>query len=241
MSNASPAALVEGLRQIRLLEPDQLEQLRRTLPEFPTQARPFVAELVRRGWLTPFQAKRLLEGLAADLVVGDYIILERVGRGRVADVSRARHRKHGHEVALKVIRTDERGDLQILRRFRREVEAMRRLSHPNLIRALDLEEIGTAHYHAMEFVAGANLDQVIEQGGRLPIGVVCDFVRQAALALHHAHEQGLIHRDVQPANLLIAPPLSGSVAALRYGHWGIVKVLDRSLARVEEEGEDPGG
>src|SRR5262245_6810464 len=103
MTNASPVALVETLRRNALLEPPQLDQLVQSLSHLPRKPRPFIEELVQRGWLTPFQGKRLLEGLAAELAVGNYIILERVGRGQVADVSRARHRRDGHEVALKVV------------------------------------------------------------------------------------------------------------------------------------------
>lgn len=236
MTMVSSTALVEMLRRSRLLEPAQLDQLVQTLPDLPGGGQPFGEALVRRGWLTPFQAKRLLEGLATELVVGEYLILERVGRGQVADVSRARHRRQGHEVALKVIRPDHRGDLQVMQRFRREVEALGQLSHPNIIGALDLEEIGTAHYYAMEYVAGLNLDQLIEQVGRLPVGPACDYTRQAALALQHAHDHALIHRDVKPANLLLAPPRMSAISrTIRQGRWGTVKLLDLGLARLQRE------
>jgi serine/threonine protein kinase len=133
-----------------------------------------------------------------------------------------------------------RGDLQVLQRFRREVQALTRLSHPNIVQALDVEEVGTAHYYAMEFVAGGTLDEIIEQGGPLPVAAACDFARQAALALRHANQQGLIHRDIKPGNMLLAPAPGSSSDSMtlppetRPGHWGTVKLLDLGLARVED-------
>jgi serine/threonine-protein kinase len=87
----------------------------------------------------------------------------------------------------------------------------------------------------MEYVDGKNLDRIISQNGPLPLAPACDYARQAALGLQHAHERGMVHRDLKPGNLLVARPSSnGAGAAERFGHWGTVKVLDLGLALVPQ-------
>src|SRR5262249_37439545 len=102
------------------------------------------------------------------------------------------------------------------------------LTHPNIVTLYDAAEADGVHYLAMEYVEGVDLAALVKSRGPLPVTQACDFVRQASLGLQHAHERGLVHRDVKPSNLLLA---AGS---------GVVKVLDLGLARVErlaEEGE----
>src|SRR5262249_18629040 len=112
-------------------------------------------------------------------------------------------------------------------RFRREVHALARLSHPNIVIAHDAAQVGGTHFLVMEYVAGTDLARLVNERGPLPFGRACDYVRQAALGLQHPHESGLAHRDVKPANLLLAAP------------QGVVKVLDLGLARFLREGESP--
>jgi serine/threonine protein kinase len=247
MPIASAAALVDQLRQSGLLPAPFLEKLAASLRAQPRTADQLAQELVSQNALTTYQAKQLLRGRVLDLVLGPYVILEPVGRGQMGQVFRARHRQRGEIVAVKVIRQDLRADLKILQRFRREVRAISQLSHPNLIRARDVEEVGTAHFYAMEYVAGVDVAELIEQVGKVPIGPACDYVRQAALGLQHAHEHRMIHRDIKPANLLIAPPparppSTGPLpSAARPGHWGTVKLLDLGLALLKQPaGDGPG-
>jgi serine/threonine protein kinase len=239
----SVPTLVRLLSESRLLEAGQLDELTRSVQqEFP-EPEPLAKELVRRGWVTPFQLRQLTQGRTADLFLGDYIILEAVGEGAMGKVFQARHKRLGHVVALKVVKSERRADAKALRRFRREIKAARRLDHPNLIAAIDAATVGDKHYLAMEFVPGVNLDFLLLKMGPLPIAPACDFVRQAALGLQHITECGLIHRDIKPGNLLIVPPdRTGDAtdapalrdpAARRFGRWGALKILDLGLVLLQ--------
>ncbi len=98
-----------------------------------------------------------------------------------------------------------------------------RLDHPNIVRAHDAEQVGGLHLLVMEFVEGTNLADLVQRKGPLPIAHACHFIRQAALGLQHAFEQGMAHRDIKPQNLMVTPK-------------GQVKVLDFGLARLRSGG-----
>ncbi len=239
----SAPRLVEMIRDSNLLDGDQLATLTQTLQSQYSEASPLANELVRRGWLTAFQLKQIEKGIGHDLLLGPYTLLEPVATGGMGHIYKAKHRQSGKTVAVKVIRKDRRGDIKALSRFRREVQAMAQLRHPNIVTLCDVSEFGVAHYYAMEFVDGVDLEEIISQTGRMPVAAACDYVRQAALGLQHAHERGLIHRDIKPGNLLIGrhrsdknPPTTDLPAAAgeRFGRWGQVKLLDLGLVLLQE-------
>jgi WD40 repeat protein len=154
-----------------------------------------------------------------------YELLEELGRGGMGIVYKARQTTSDRLVALKVIRKERLANLEAVRRFRREAQAAGRLAHPNIVLVYDSDQAGDTHYLAMEYVDGITLQRLVEQNGPLPVAQACDYVRQIALGLQHAHEQALVHRDVKPANLMVANP-SGP------GSAGLVKVLDMGVARL---------
>jgi serine/threonine protein kinase len=158
--------------------------------------------------------------------VTGYEILECLGEGGMGRVYKARHRLLERLVALKVIRRERLSNPEAVRRFRREARAAATLHHPNIVAVHDAGQDGDTHFLVMEYVEGIDLDRLVRTGGPLPVHQACDYVRQAALALEHAHARGLIHRDVKPANLLCAA--DGTV----------VKLLDLGLARREAAGGD---
>jgi serine/threonine protein kinase len=129
----------------------------------------------------------------------------------------------------------------VVRRFRREIEAVSKLSHPNLVTASNSQEEPSCHFLAMEYFQGLNLDRIIAAGGPLPLAPACDYIRQAALGLQHVHDRGLIHRDIKPGNLLVMPPSAEAVAGRqRHGHWGTIKILDLGFVLLQRQGiEDP--
>ena len=187
-----------------------------------------MAELVRRGWLTPLQGRWLLRGHGHRLVVGSYVLLDRIGQGGMGQVFLARHRTLGRRAAVKVVRPDRQSNRRVRARFLREVQALGRLDHPHVVHAYDAGTAGRACYLAMEHVPGPDLAQVLAAGRPLAVGRACEYVRQAALGLHHIHERGLVHRDVKPSNLSL-------------GDGGrVLKVLDVGLAkdRVPAGGAD---
>src|SRR4051812_20818339 len=106
MPIAAAADLVEALSLTPLLDPPQFDELRRTLAAGFPDAKALAAELLRRGWLTAYQVNRLLQGRAHELVLGGYVLLERLGEGGMGTVFRARNTKLGRVVALKVIRRE---------------------------------------------------------------------------------------------------------------------------------------
>lgn len=163
----------------------------------------------------------------------NYEILGKLGRGGMGVVYKARQVSDNRIVALKVIRKDRLQHEDGVRRFRREAQAMARLSHPNIVQVLDADQSGDVHYLVMEYVDGVNLDQLVAAQGPQPIERTVDFFRQAAFGLQHAFERGLVHRDVKPSNLMVTPsppPPDQESRSTRYGY--VVKLLDMSVARL---------
>jgi hypothetical protein len=186
----------------------------------PADAEQFARVLVKQKRLTPFQAQQAFAGKAKSLVLGNYVLLDKLGQGGMGMVLKAEHRRMKRVVALKVLSPAVTKTKALLQRFQREVQAAARLSHPNIVAAFDADEAAGTHYLVMEFVDGRDLATVIRQSGPLPVeqGVHC--VLQAARGLEFAHRHGVIHRDIKPANLLL-------------DSQGTVKILDMGLARIE--------
>jgi len=216
--------LLATLRQSGLLEEEQQEQLGALAAGFGHPAA-LARELERRAWLTPYQAAELLAGRGGDLVLGQYVILSLLGQGGMGKVFKARHRLMKRIVALKVINPALLQDARAIQRFHREIEAVGRLTHPNIVAAFDADYVGNTHFLVMEYVEGIDLSRLVKEHGPLPPGVACDFARQAALGLQHAHEQGMVHRDIKPHNLLVSRGPAPALAP-------VVKILDMGLARL---------
>ena len=132
-----------------------------------------------------------------------YRIVELIGKGGMGNVYRAQHRLMNRPVALKLINSQWINHPQAVERFRREVQAAAQLAHSNIVAAYDAEQAGDIHFLAMEFVDGINLAEVVKRRGPLPVNEACEYVRQAAFGLQHAHEKGMVHRDIKPHNLML--------------------------------------
>jgi tRNA A-37 threonylcarbamoyl transferase component Bud32 len=156
-----------------------------------------------------------------------YRILELLGAGGMGAVYKAEHQLMQRTVALKVINPSLVDRPIMVERFRREVRAAARLAHPNIVTAYDAEQAGGFHFLVMEFVEGTSLARLVAAKGPLPVAQACDYARQAALGLQHAHEKGMVHRDIKPQNLMLTP-------------HGQVKVLDFGLARFALESAPAG-
>jgi serine/threonine protein kinase len=151
-----------------------------------------------------------------------YRVVGVLGKGGMGTVYKAEHRVMKRAVALKVISTHLIADAGAVERFRREVEAAAKLSHPNIVTAFDAEQAGNCHFLVMELVDGLSLDRVLQRQGPLLVALACDYARQAAQGLQHAHEHGMVHRDVKLQNLMVTGK-------------GQVKILDFGLARFASE------
>ncbi|MGQ0633498.1 MAG: protein kinase domain-containing protein [Planctomycetaceae bacterium] len=183
-------------------------------------------KLVEWTWLTRWQADTLIAGHKT-FYLGKYRLLERVGTGGMGAVYKARHERLGRVVALKIMSGSVMRDARAIARFRNEIRAAAALDHPHIVSAYDADYVGNVHFLVMEFVPGHDLGWFVLRYGQLPIGWSCECIRQAALGLQHAHEQGMVHRDIKPTNLLVAddPETGGPM----------VKLLDLGLARFASD------
>ncbi|WP_243027529.1 protein kinase domain-containing protein [Thermus albus] len=131
-----------------------------------------------------------------------YEILEKVGVGGMATVYKAKDKKTGRLVALKVPQERFLGDPRFVRRFHREAEVLAKMDHPNIVKVYDHGQVDGVHYIAMEYLEGEGLDKLIEER-RLSLRQAAAILARVADALRHIHAQGIVHRDIKPGNIMI--------------------------------------
>ncbi len=174
------------------------------------------------------QAAMVPAGLAEHPV---YAIKRELGRGGMGVVYLAENRLMGRYEVLKLIGHQRTERAALLERFHREIRAVAKLRHPNIVTAYHADRLGESIVFAMEYVEGLDLSRLVKARGPLPVAHACSYIHQAALALEHAHEQGMVHRDIKPSNLMLA----------RQGNRATIKILDFGLAKVKSEGLEDGG
>jgi serine/threonine protein kinase len=193
-----------------------------------SQVPAFLKWLIAKNYATEYQASLISRGHVDDFFLGDYKILERIGRGRMAGVYKAVH-PSGQVVAIKVLPPSRAKSGQTLARFQREARLAVKLTHPNVVRAYQLGETKGVHYLVMEYLEGEPLDELLQRRKRLPPAEAVRLVHQALLGLQHIHERGMVHRDLKPANLMLLPaPARGDNETTLKSN---VKILDIGLAR----------
>jgi formylglycine-generating enzyme required for sulfatase activity len=210
---------VKHLEKSGILADDTLEDF---IPPkaSPKDAEDLLHELIRRKKLTNFQAEEVWSGKANSLVLGNYLLLEKIGAGGMGQVFKARHRVMERIVAVKVLPTAMTTDQAAIARFHREVKAAARLEHPNIVTAFDADQSAGVHFLVMQYVEGSDLSALVKKNGPFPVEQAVNCILQAARGLEFAHKKGIIHRDIKPANLLL-------------DSQGTVKILDMGLARIE--------
>lgn len=159
--------------------------------------------LVEMGALNVWQAKQLLDG-RTKFNLGPYQIIDSIGQGGMGQVFKARHEKIGRVAAIKVLPRDK-STPEAIANFTREIRALARLDHPKLVAALDADHDGSVYYLVTEYVPGADLHKLVRQSGPLDMMTAAKIISQTAEALQYAHDQGIVHRDVKPGNVLVAP------------------------------------
>lgn len=186
----------------------------------PKDAEDLARELVRQRRLTRFQAEEIYRGKAKSLVLGNYVLQEKIGQGGMGQVFKARHSRMNRIVALKVLPANVMKDKAAVARFEREVQAAARINHPNIVTAYDADKAGNVHFLVMEYVEGSDLSALVKKSGPISVERAVDYILQAAKGLEASHSEGVVHRDIKPANLLLDKK-------------GTVKILDMGLARFE--------
>lgn len=164
--------------------------------------------------------------MAKDLTgstLGKYQVMERLGRGGMADVYRAYQPGMDRYVAIKVMHSHLAEDENFITRFRREAQSVGNLRHPNIVQVIDFDVQDDEHYMVMEYIQGETLKSVISRRGTLPIDEALNIGSKLADALAYAHSQGMIHRDLKPANVLFTN--TGNPVLMDFG---IARLLDSS-------------
>jgi serine/threonine-protein kinase len=156
--------------------------------------------------------------------LGNFRLLRRLGRGAMAEVYLAEQSLLRRRVAVKVLRPELADDRTYLRRFEREAQAAASLVHANIVQIYEVGHIDGLHFIAQEYIQGQNLREWITRNGPPDLPHALSVMRQVAAALAKAAEQGVVHRDVKPENIMLTPS-------------GEVKVADFGLARIAREGE----
>jgi serine/threonine-protein kinase len=238
MAISSCGALVEMLSQHKLLAPANLAHIVRASKSPIATPRSLARTMLQRGWLTVYQINQLLAGRVTDLVFGPYHVLDRLGQGGQSMVFKARHTEFHWIVALKVIRSEILVTTDARQQFLQEMEAMAQLEHPNVVQFCDVDQTGDTYYCAMEYVEGTDLGKVVGLSGALPVPEACDYIRQTALGLQHAHEHSLVHRDIKPVNLFLTMPQAprGPFGCEGPRPDPVIKILDWGLASLRLPG-----
>lgn len=216
--------LLDRVRKSALISPEDLNNFLADSVVAPLDedGPALLNRLVDACLLTKFQADRIASGKYKGFVLGGYLILDQIGAGGMGQVFLAEHTTMRRMVAIKVLHLPVVDDPIARERFIREARAAAALNHANMVRVFDLNREGKLLYLVMEFIEGLTLQQWISQRGRLRVGAAINFTVQIAQALQHAHECGLVHRDVKPGNILI-------------DRAGVARLLDLGLARNEAD------
>jgi serine/threonine-protein kinase len=173
----------------------------------------------------PAPAESPNDSWVGQVVDGRYRVLARVGQGGMGAVYRVEHLRMGKIAAMKVLLQELTSDRELVKRFRREAEAVSRLTHPNSVQTFDFGQVGDALYLVMEYLRGENLAVILKRDGPLEFQRVAPIVIQVCNALAEAHELGIVHRDLKPENIMVSRTKDGA---------DYVKVLDFGLAKMRE-------
>lgn len=224
-------SFLTGVKQSGLADPDAIDTLIKALRgegvDIGNSAE-LASGMIAKGVITPWQSEKLLQGKFKGFILGRYKLLNLLGKGEMSSIYLAEHTRMKRRCAIKVLPANKVRDTSYLGRFHREAQAVAALDHPNIVRAYDVDtenEGGVEiHFLVMEYVEGKDIEKLLEARQTFSIIEAADYLRQAAEGLSHAHENGLVHRDIKPGNLLVDTK-------------GVVKLLDLGLARFFRDNE----
>ena len=182
-------------------------------------------DMIKSRLLTKYQAEQILGGKGKSLTMGKYQLLEKIGAGGMGQVYKAFHSGTERIVAIKVILGKGKIDPALIKRFEREVKAAAKLVHSNIITVFDADQADGRIFMVMEYIRGDDLGEILRKKGQLSVSETVNYMLQAARGLKYAHDQGVIHRDIKPGNILVDPT-------------GNVKIVDMGLAKIEIKGDE---
>jgi serine/threonine protein kinase len=203
----------------------------------PADVEQFTQWMVSRQYVTEYQAALLVHGHADHFFLDAYKLLDRIGKGRMAAVYKAVH-QNGQVVAIKILPPSKARDPHFLARFQREARLAWRANHPNVVRVFQAGEADGLHFLVMEYLDGETLEAILKRRGRLPPEEAGQLITQALSGLQHLHERGVVHRNLEPANLMLVPGLQPGQPDNTLN--ATLKILDVSLGRAVFEHAPPG-
>ena len=228
--NAQEQALAEEALNRGWLERPMLVTVAEAM-QAGTVAGPLHDALAQRGLISAKQRDQLADFFACERQFGPFITVRKLGSGAMGDVFLAQHRNSTEPVALKVINRRYADDEQFVKRFTREITALRELRPPNIARAIATGTEEDRHYLALEYVPGPSLAKLVAEHGQLPIGYSLHMITQVARGLDHVYSQAkLVHRDVKPENILSCRPPDAQEQTPVHAD-NIAKLIDFGLAR----------
>jgi serine/threonine-protein kinase len=222
-ANLDEDKLAHALVSRGLLTREEVQQCRRG-SSAESGAEALLARLVQGGFLTSNQAQRVKQELPSliNQQIPGYQFVEKLGQGAMGIVYKARQLSMNRLVAIKILHPRLAANSEILRRLVDEAHIAAKLSHNNIVQAIDVGSAGNIHYFVMEYVEGTNIKQELEAGKKYEEKEAVEIVLQIAQALQHANRRGLIHRDVKPANIILTKD-------------GIAKLADLGMARETDD------
>ena len=224
--NLDPEQFLSIVRKSKILSDSQfdfwLNQIEKSAPKIRTSTELISQNLVEQQLMTPWQAKKLLQGKHKGFFIGNYKILQHLGSGGMSSVYLAEQTLSGQQRAIKVLPKDKLKEKSYLARFYREAQSVAKLSHPNIVRVYDVAEHDGTHFMVMEYIRGYDLNRVVSDNGPLELERAIHCILETASGLASAHAAGIIHRDIKPANLLLT-------------HDHQIKILDLGLALLRSE------
>ena len=214
----------------KLVDPAKLDRLvakvrKKHGGELPIDPDKMARYFEKAKLLTSWHNEKLLTGKYKGFFLGKYKLLGHIGTGGMSSVYLAEHTRLHDRRAIKVLPKARVKDASYLARFQLEAKAIASLNHPNIVLAYDIDNEGDVHFIVMEYVDGVDLQVLVKRDGPLDPSTAAELIAQSARGLEHAHENGVIHRDVKPANLLIDQD-------------GKVRLLDMGLALVSADDEE---
>jgi serine/threonine protein kinase len=228
MSIPDPSSLEHVLTRLNLVDEATLDECRRD-PRAIRSVDDYIAALVRRNALTPYQVGRLKKGETEGLRLGPYKLLYRNAAGSFARVYRAASVEDGRIIGIKLLRQRWASDPRIVALFRREGELGKRLKHKNIVPIYDVVSEGNKHYFTMEFVEGGNFRDLLKIRGKFSPAEATKYICDMAEGLQYALTQGVTHRDLKLTNVLLSS--QGVAKLVDFGLAG----NDRALSQFDEE------